>query len=66
LAVSVLDQYADKIKGKRVCCIISGGTVDLSRFDEFKELSLLHEGLKHFFLIQMPLKPGILKSFVTL
>jgi threonine dehydratase len=40
-----------EIKGKRVVCVISGATVDLSRFDEFKELSLLHEGLKYFYMI---------------
>lgn len=46
-------------------CIVSGGTVDLSRFDEFKEYSLLYEGLKYFILIQLPLRPGILKEIVT-
>ncbi|CAD8163275.1 unnamed protein product [Paramecium octaurelia] len=66
LAVSVLDQYASQIKDKNVVCLISGGTVDLSRFDEFKEHSLLFEGLKYFFLIQIPFRPGILKSFVSL
>lgn len=63
--MSVLDQFAEKIKGKNVVCVVSGGTVDLSRFDEFKEQSLLYEGLKYFFLIQLPLKPGILRSFVA-
>ena len=62
--MSILDALRQEIKGKRVVCIISGGTVDLSRFDEFKELSLLHEGLKYFYLIQMPFKPQILKTFV--
>ncbi|CAD8073500.1 unnamed protein product [Paramecium primaurelia] len=66
LAVSVLDQYASEIKDKNVVCLISGGTVDLSRFDEFKEHSQLFEGLKYFFLIQIPFRPGILKSFVSL
>lgn len=65
LSVCVLEEMKEEIKNKRVVCILSGGTVDLSRFDEFKEHSLLYEGLKYFFLIQMPLKPGILKNFVT-
>ncbi|CAD8194095.1 unnamed protein product [Paramecium octaurelia] len=65
LSVSVLDQFAHEIKGKNVVCILSGGTVDLSRFDEFKEHSQLHEGLKYFFLIEMPFKSGILKNFVS-
>lgn len=66
LSVAILDKYAHEIKDKNVVCILSGGTVDLSRFDEFKEHSQLYEGLKYFFLIEMPFKIGILKNFVSL
>lgn len=51
LSVAGLEKYKDEIKGKNVVCIVSGASVDLSRFDEFKELSLLEEGLKYFFLV---------------
>jgi threonine dehydratase len=64
LSVSCLDMVKDEIKGKNVVCIISGATVDLSRFDEFKEFSLLYEGLKYFVLINLPLKCGIIREFV--
>jgi len=55
----------DEFKGKNVVCILSGSLLDLSRLDEIKEHSLLYEGLKYFFLINFPLKQGILREFVT-
>lgn len=51
LSVACLDYMKEDIKGKNIVCIISGATVDLSRFDEFKEFSLIHEGLKYYVLI---------------
>lgn len=64
LSVAGLEQYKHLIAGKNVVCVVSGASVDLSRFDEFKELSLLDQGIKYYFLIQMPYKQGILKQFV--
>lgn len=32
---------------------------------EIKELSLLYEGLKHYFVIRFPQRPGALKMFVN-
>src|SRR5690625_7984675 len=32
---------------------------------EIKERSLLYEGLKHYFLIQFPQRPGVFKDFVN-
>jgi threonine dehydratase len=54
LSVSCLDTMREEIRDKNVVCIISGATVDLSRFDEFKEFSLLYEGLKYFLLLNLP------------
>ena len=65
LTISVLDQYADKIKGKRIVCVISGGNNDIDRMQEIKERSLLYEGLKHYFLIRFVQRPGALKDFVN-
>jgi threonine dehydratase len=33
--------------------------------EEIKERSLLHEGLKHYFLVKFPQRPGALKEFVN-
>jgi threonine dehydratase len=65
LSISALDQYADKIKGKKVVCILSGGNNDIDRMQEIKERSLLYEGLKHYFLIRFVQRPGALKEFVN-
>ncbi|HEY0899874.1 MAG TPA: threonine ammonia-lyase IlvA [Sphingobacteriaceae bacterium] len=65
LAVAALDLVADQIQGKKVVCIISGGNNDIDRMQEIKELSLLYEGLKHYFIIRFPQRPGALKLFVN-
>jgi threonine dehydratase len=65
LSVTALDAYADKIKGKKVVCVISGGNNDIERMQEIKEKSLLYEGLKHYFIVRFPQRPGALKLFVN-
>ncbi|HKG08160.1 MAG TPA: threonine ammonia-lyase IlvA [Pedobacter sp.] len=65
LAVTVLDTYRDQIKGKKVVCVISGGNNDIERMQEIKEKSLLYEGLKHYFIVRFPQRPGALKLFVN-
>ncbi len=65
MTISALDDYRDKIKGKTVVCMISGGNNDITRMEEIKERSLLHEGLKHYFVISFPQRAGALKEFVN-
>ena len=65
LAVAALDQLKDSIEGKSVVCIVSGGNNDIERMQEIKEKSLLFEGLKHYFIVRFPQRPGALKSFVN-
>ncbi|RZL61850.1 MAG: threonine dehydratase, partial [Pedobacter sp.] len=45
--------------------IISGGNNDIERMQEIKEKSLLYEGLKHYFIVRFPQRPGALKLFVN-
>ena len=65
LAIAALDYYRDQIKGKNVVCLVSGSNNDILRTEEIKERSLLFEGLKHYFMIQFPQRPGALKEFVN-
>ncbi|AND63383.1 threonine dehydratase [Flavobacterium covae] len=65
LSIAALDLYNEKIKNKKVVCIISGSNNDIERTEEIKERSLLYEGLKHYFMIQFPQRPGALKEFVN-
>jgi threonine dehydratase len=65
LSVAALDACTDKIRGKKVVCVISGGNNDIDRMAEIKEKSLLYEGLKHYFIVRFPQRPGALKLFVN-
>jgi threonine dehydratase len=65
LSIAALDFMADEIKGKTVVCIVSGSNNDIERTEEIKERSLIYEGLKHYFMIQFPQRPGALREFVN-
>jgi threonine dehydratase len=65
LPIAALDAYKEQIKGKNVVCIISGGNNDIERTPEIKERSLLDQGLKHYFIVNFPQRPGALKEFVV-
>ncbi len=65
LSVTALDDYADRIKGKNVVCIVSGSNNDIDRMPEIKERSLQYEGLKHYLLVNFAQRPGALKEFVS-
>jgi threonine dehydratase len=65
LSVTALDACREQIKGKKVVCVISGGNNDIDRMQEIKEKSLLYEGLKHYFIVRFPQRPGALKLFVN-
>jgi threonine dehydratase len=47
-----------------VVCVVSGGNNDVSRYAEVVERSLVHEGLRHYFLVTFPQKPGALRHFL--
>ena len=65
LSVAALEDFAAEIRGKTVVCIVSGSNNDIDRMPEIKERSLQYEGLKHYFLIRFPQRPGALKEFVN-
>ena len=63
LAVTALEQL-DIDEGATVVCLISGGNNDVSRYSEIIERSLVHKGLKHYFLVKFPQEPGQLRRFL--
>ncbi|HEL8972516.1 TPA: threonine ammonia-lyase [Listeria monocytogenes] len=65
LSVAALEIYREEIKDKTVVCIVSGGNNDINRMQEIEERSLLHEGLKHYFIVNFSQHPGALKEFVN-
>jgi threonine dehydratase len=50
--------------GQTVVCLLSGGNNDVSRYAEVVERSLVHQGLKHYFLVEFPQEPGALRRFL--
>ncbi len=63
LSVAALME-ADIAPGSTVVCLISGGNNDVSRYGEILERSLVHLGLKHYFLVDFPQEPGALRRFL--
>ena len=63
--LSHLDFYAEEIKCKKIVLVVSGSNNDIDRMQEIKERSMIYEGLKHFFIIRFPQRPGALKQFVS-
>ncbi len=64
LSVAALDAMKDKIKGKTVVCVISGGNNDVSRYPEIMDKSLMYKGLKHYFIIEFSQRPGALRDYL--
>ncbi|WP_435770245.1 threonine ammonia-lyase IlvA [Nocardioides sp. SYSU DS0651] len=50
--------------GSRVVAVVSGGNNDVSRYADIVERALVHEGLKHYFLVEFPQEPGALRRFL--
>ncbi|MFI5716687.1 threonine ammonia-lyase IlvA [Nocardia sp. NPDC051750] len=63
LAVTALLEAAPE-PGSTVVCLVSGGNNDVSRYGEVIERSLVHQGLKHYFLVDFPQEPGALRRFL--
>jgi threonine dehydratase len=64
LATAALGNAVQVEPGQTVVCIVSGGNNDVSRYSEILERSLVHEGLKHYFLVGFPQEPGALRRFL--
>ncbi len=64
LSVTALLETGHVRPGSTVVCLISGGNNDVSRYGEVLERSLVHLGLKHYFLVNFPQEPGALRRFL--
>lgn len=65
LATAALRLGLDLPPGSTVVCVVSGGNNDISRYGEILERSLIHQGLKHYFLVSFPQEPGALRRFLS-
>lgn len=66
LAVDALADLRERISGKTVVCVTSGGNFDFERLPEVKERALRFSGVKKYFVLRLPQRPGALKDFLNL
>jgi threonine dehydratase len=64
LSVDVLPELAEDIRGKTVVCVTSGGNFDFERLPEVKERAQRYSGVKKYFILRMPQRPGALREFL--
>lgn len=65
LAIDGLRDIED-IAGKTVVAIVSGGNFDFERLPDVKERALRWAGLKKYFILRLPQRPGALKDFLNI
>ena len=66
LSVDVLPELAEVIRGKTVVCVTSGGNFDFERLPEVRERAQRFAGLKKYFILRMPQRPGALREFLAM
>lgn len=64
MAIEALSEVADQIRGKTVVCVTSGGNFDFERLPEVKERAQRYAGLKKYFILRLPQRPGALRDFL--
>jgi threonine dehydratase len=64
LAAAALGDVVQVEPGSTVLVVLSGGNNDVSRYAEVVERALVHEGRKHYFLVEFPQEPGALRNFL--
>ena len=64
LSIEALGEVSELIKGKTVVCVASGGNFDFERLPEVKERAQRYSGVKKYFILRMPQRPGALKEFL--
>ncbi|MGP6088664.1 threonine ammonia-lyase IlvA [Antarctobacter jejuensis] len=66
LSVDALQDLGQGIAGRTVVCITSGGNFDFERLPEVKERAQRYAGIKKYFILRLPQRPGALKDFLGL
>lgn len=66
LAIDALADISDEIAGKTVVCVTSGGNFDFERLPEVKERAQRYSGVKKYFVLRLPQRPGVLREFLDL
>ncbi|MEM7519547.1 MAG: pyridoxal-phosphate dependent enzyme, partial [Pseudomonadota bacterium] len=66
MSIEALGDLRDQVRGKRVVCVATGGNFDFERLPEVKERAQQFAGLKKYFILRLPQRPGALRDFLNL
>ncbi|MEM9797257.1 MAG: threonine ammonia-lyase IlvA [Pseudomonadota bacterium] len=66
LSVDALRDLGPEVEGRRVVCVTTGGNFDFERLPDVKERAMRFAGLKKYYVLRMPQRPGALKDFLGL
>lgn len=66
LSIDALKDLGQAIRGRTVVCVASGGNFDFERLPEVKERAQRYSGVKKYFILRLPQRPGALKDFLGL
>lgn len=66
MSIDILPELAEDIRGKRVVCVTSGGNFDFERLPEVRERAQRFSGLKKYFILRLPQRPGALRDFLEM
>ncbi len=67
LSVTALEALGpERLKGRTVVAVVSGGNFDFERLPDVKERAMRHRGLKKYFILRMAQRPGALRDFLNL
>ncbi|MBO3759998.1 threonine ammonia-lyase [Ciceribacter sp. L1K22] len=67
LSIAALEAMGrERLEGKTVVAVVSGGNFDFERLPDVKERAMRHAGLKKYFILRLPQRPGALRDFLNL
>lgn len=67
LSITALDMLGlERLKGKTVVAVVSGGNFDFERLPDVKERAMRYAGLKKYFILRLAQRPGALRDFLNL
>jgi threonine dehydratase len=63
-AIAAMDPQI--IRDKTIVAVVSGGNFDFERLPDVKERAMRYAGLKKYFILRLPQRPGALRDFLNL
>lgn len=67
LSIAALEALGrEGLEGKTAVAVVSGGNFDFERLPDVKERAMRYAGLKKYFILRLPQRPGALRDFLNL